>query len=92
MSLEVELRLRDVHSLKEKRSVVKPILEGAHRRFAVATAEVGHHDSLRQATLGMACVSGDAGHATEVIDAVERFVWSFPEIEVLSAERKWLED
>ena len=40
----------------------------------------------------MACVSGDAGHAAEVIDAVERFVWSFPEIEVLSCERRWLED
>jgi uncharacterized protein YlxP (DUF503 family) len=72
--------------------VVKPILEGAHRRFAVATAEVGHHDSLRQSTLAMACVSGDAGHAAEVIDAVERFVWSFPEIEVLSCQRRWLED
>ena len=91
MALEVDLRLRDVHSLKEKRSVVKPILEGAHRRFAVATAEVGHHDSLRQSTLAMACVSGDSGHAAQVIDAVERFVWSFPEIEVLACERRWLE-
>jgi uncharacterized protein YlxP (DUF503 family) len=87
----MELRLRDVHSLKEKRSVVRPIMEGAHRRFAVAVSEVAHQDSLRQATVGMAVVSGDAGHATEVIDAVERFVWSFPEIEVLSAERNWLE-
>lgn len=72
--------------------MVKPIVEGAYRRFSVAAAEVGHHDSLRQATLGMACVSGDAGHAVQVIDAVERFVWSFPEIEVLSTDRKWLEE
>jgi hypothetical protein len=87
----MELRLRDVHSLKEKRSVVRPIIEGAHRRFAVAVSEVAHQDSLRQATVGMAVVSGDAGHAAGVLDAVERFVWSFPEIEVLSAERNWLE-
>ena len=72
--------------------MVKPILEGAHRRFAVAAAEVGHHDSLRQATLAMACVSGDAGHAGQVMDAVERFVWSFPEVEVLACARRWLED
>ena len=88
----MELRLLDVHSLKEKRSVIRPIMEGAHRRFSVAVSEVAHQDSLRQATIGMACVSGDAGHATEVMDAAERFVWSFPEIEVLSAERSWLED
>ena len=87
----MELRLRDVHSLKEKRSVVRPIIEGAHRRFAVAAAEVAHQDSWRQATIGMAVVSGDAGHAGSVLDAVERFVWSFPEIEVLSADRRWLE-
>ncbi|HLI55240.1 MAG TPA: DUF503 domain-containing protein [Acidimicrobiales bacterium] len=86
----MDLRLRDVHSLKEKRSVVKPIVEGAHRRFAVASAEVDHHDSLRQATLGMACVSSDASHASRVIDAVERFVWSFPEVEVISCRREWM--
>lgn len=87
----MELRLRDVHSLKEKRAVVRPILEGAHHRFAVAAAEVGHQDSLRQSTLGMAVVSGQVGHAGAVLDAVERFVWSFPEIEVLSCDRRWLE-
>lgn len=87
----MNLRLRDVHSLKEKRSVVRPILEGAHRRFGVAVSEVAHQDSLRQATLGMATVSGTSGHAVEVLDAVERFVWSFPEIEVVSSERNWME-
>jgi uncharacterized protein YlxP (DUF503 family) len=87
----MRLRLCDVHSLKEKRSVIRPILEGCHHRFAVAVAEVGHQDSLRQSTLAMATVSGDAGHAAAVLDAVERFVWSFPEIEVMGAERTWME-
>ncbi len=71
--------------------MVRPIIEGAHRRFAVAAAEVAHQESLRQATLAMAVVSGEAGHARSVLDAVERFVWSFPEIEVLSSDRHWLE-
>ena len=88
----MDLRLRNVHSLKEKRSVIRPILDGARRRFAVAVAEVGHQDSLRQATIGMTVVSGERGHAADVLDAVERFVWSFPEIEVLSVERNWMED
>ncbi|HWE56205.1 MAG TPA: DUF503 domain-containing protein [Acidimicrobiales bacterium] len=87
----MDLRLRAVHSLKEKRSVVRPILEGAHRRFGAAAAEVAHQDSLRQATLGVAVGAGSAAHATEVMDAVERFVWSFPEVEVLTAERSWME-
>jgi uncharacterized protein len=87
----MNLRLRDVHSLKEKRSVIRPILDGAHRRFGVAVSEVAHQDSLREATLGMAAVSGSAGQAVRVLDAVERFVWSFPEIEVVRSERNWME-
>ena len=89
-SLTVDLRLRDVHSLKEKRSVVRPIVDGAHRRFSVAAAEVGHQDSWQRATLGMAAVSATASHARQVIDAVERFVWSFPEVEVIATERDWI--
>ena len=87
--LTLDLHLPDVHSLKEKRSVVRPILDGAHRRYSVAAAEVGHQDSWQRAVLGMAAVSASPAHAREVLDAVERFVWSFPEVEVLSAERGW---
>lgn len=89
-SLTVELRLPEVHSLKEKRSVVRPILEGARRRFSVAAAEVGKQDAWQAATLGVATVSSSPSHAREVLDAVERFVWSFPEVEVVSARRGWM--
>jgi uncharacterized protein YlxP (DUF503 family) len=86
----LELHLPDVHSLKEKRAVLRPILEGARRRYAVAAAEVDNQDLWQRATLGMATVSGSARHAGEVLDAVERFVWSFPEIEVTASHRDWL--
>lgn len=65
--------------------MVKPILEGARRRFQVSAAEVEHHDKWQRAALGFAVVGGDAGHLEEVLAAVERFVWSFPEAEVLDA-------
>ncbi len=90
-SLTVDLHLPASHSLKDKRSLLRPILEGCRRRFAVAAAEVGHQDLWQRSTLGMAVVSGSAGHAEEVLDAVERFVWSFPEVEVTSLGRNWLE-
>lgn len=91
-SLRLELHLRDVHSLKEKRAVLKPILEGARRRYAVTAAEVDHQDKWQRATIGMAVVSGSSGHAREVMDAVERFVWSFPEVEVSDVRRDWYGD
>jgi uncharacterized protein YlxP (DUF503 family) len=37
-------------------------------------------------------VSGSAGHAEDVLAEVERFVWSFPEVEVLQERRTWVEE
>ena len=71
--------------------MVKTILHGANNRFGVAAAEVGHHDKWQRAGLGFAVVSSAESHASDVLDEVERFVWSFPEVEVLGADRAWLE-
>ena len=90
-SLEVDLHLPDCHSLKEKRAVVKPVLEGARRRYSVAAAEVGFQDKWQRAKLGFAAVASTERHVADVLDEVERFVWSFPEVEVLDITRHWLE-
>ena len=91
LALTVDLRIAEAHSLKEKRSVVTPILEGARRRFHVAAAETGRVDAHTRAELAFVGVSGSATHTAELIDTVERFVWSFPEIEVVDVGRDWLE-
>ena len=91
-AVEFDLRIPLSHSLKDKRAVVKTIIEGARRRFQVAAAEVAHQDNWQRASLGMAAVSSTPGHVTEVLDEVERFVWSFPEVEVLAADRCWVVD
>jgi len=90
--LTVQVHVRDARSLKEKRSVVKSIVDGARARYRVAAAETGHQDTWQRAELTFACVSGSSRHATEVIDEVERFAWSFAEVDVLSVGRRWLED
>lgn len=91
LALTVDLRLPDCHSLKEKRSVVRTVLDGARNRYRVAAAETDHQDRWQRAELGFASVAPSPGQATEVVDALERFVWSFPEIEVLACDRAWLE-
>lgn len=90
-ALEFELHLPDVHSLKEKRAVVRPILDGARHRFAVSAAEVDRQDKWQRASLGFAAVAGTEAHVRDVLDAVERFVWSFPEIEVVDSSLRWME-
>ena len=80
--------LGDVHSLKEKRSVVRPIVSELQRRFDVAAAEVGQLDLHRRAAIGVSVVAADAAHCGEVLDACERLVAGRPEVELLSAGRR----
>ena len=87
-SLSVDLLLGDVHSLKEKRAVVRPIVAELVRKFGVSAAEVGDQDLHRRALIGVAVVAGDASHCRDVLDACERLVAGRPEIEVLSARQK----
>ncbi|MCU1357394.1 MAG: hypothetical protein JWM89_2812 [Acidimicrobiales bacterium] len=90
--LVIDLHLPLVDSLKAKRASITPILEGARRRHKVAVSEVGHQDEWRRSELAFATVASSETQAREVLDAVERFVWSFPEVEVVSAGRSWLDE
>ena len=86
--IEFDLLLGDVHSLKGKRSLVRPLVAELARRFSVTAAEVRHQDLHRRAGIGAAVVAGDARHVTTVLDEVERFVAAErPEVELLSARR-----
>jgi uncharacterized protein len=89
-SLVADLLLGDVHSLKEKRAVVRPVVAELRRRYAVAAAEVGDADLHRRAQVGVAAVAADAGHVTEVLDACERLLAGRPEVELLSVRRQLL--
>lgn len=66
-TLEVRLHIPDASNLKEKRQVVRSILDRARQRFRVAAAEVDEQDVYRIAVLGFAAVSGSAHHAEEVV-------------------------
>ena len=91
IGMRLELRFPGVQSLKEKRSLLRPVLDGGRHRFPVAMAEVDHQDSWQRAAVGVAAVSSTATKAAQVLDDVERFVWTMPDLEVLDAERAWVE-
>jgi uncharacterized protein len=87
-TLGLDLLLGDVRSLKQKRSVVRPIVAELQRKYAVAAAEAGHRDLLRRSLVGVAVVAADQEHCVHVLDACERFVAGRPEVELLAARRR----
>jgi uncharacterized protein YlxP (DUF503 family) len=91
-TLVADLLLGDVHSLKEKRGVVRPIVAELRRRFEVSAAETGEQDLHRRAEISVALVAGNHGHATEVLAACERLLAGRPDIELLSTRTRLLDD
>jgi len=89
-ALELDILLGDVHSLKQKRSAVRPVVAELRRRFEVSAAEAGHLDLHRRALIGVAVAAADAGHVREVLEACERLVAGRPELELLAARHRLL--
>ncbi len=85
--LEADLLLGDVHSLKEKRSIVRPLIADLSRRTEAAVAEVGAHDLHRRTRIGVGVVAGDATHVRDVLDRAERTIAGHPEVMLLSTHR-----
>lgn len=86
--LEFDLLLGDVHSLKGKRSVIRPIMAELRRKYDVSVAETGALELHRRAEIGVGLVSASGAHITEVLDAAERLVASRPETELLGTRRR----
>lgn len=91
-SLCVDLHLPQSTSLKAKRAEIRPILDGVRHRFHISAAEVDHQDTWQRSVLGFAVVSSSAAQVEGVLDDVERYVWSRPDVEVLDATRAWIEE
>jgi len=90
--VQVELHIPTSRSLKEKRAALRPVVEGIRHRFQISVAEVGYQDKWQRALVGMAVVSDSVGHATAVVDSVQRWVWARPDIEVCRFETTWVEE
>jgi uncharacterized protein YlxP (DUF503 family) len=92
-ALTLDLLLGDVRSLKQKRSVIRPIVAEMQRRFpGVAVAETGNHDLHRRAEIGVAVVSAEAANCDKVLHACERLVAGRPEVDLLSARHRLFND
>ena len=88
---QVYLDLPGCRSLKDKRQVLRRIIERTRVRFQVSVAEVEDQDLWERATIAVACVSGSSGHAQEIIAKVVQFVATVSsEAEMLDADTEVL--
>ena len=88
--LKITLYAPWVHSLKEKRMVVKSICGKAAAKFNISIAEVEDQDVHQTITIGAACVTNDVSHCDSILDNVLLFIENNTEAEVIKVEREML--
>lgn len=81
-TLTITIYLHAADSLKDKRQIVKSLIETTRHKFNISMAEVDDLDKWRKATLGVACVANDAQFVNRVLDKVVDTLESNPAIEV----------
>ena len=90
--LRADLHLPATQSLKAKRSVITPMIRHIDQLSGVAAAEVDFADKWQRTALGISVVGNAIGHLEQVMDDIERYLWSRPDAEVLELARSWWDE
>jgi hypothetical protein len=81
--LRLELFLPDSHSLKQKRSLVRPIVERLRREWNVSVTEVDHSDAWQRTTLAVATVNTGTAEAERTLGLIARGIEGNPAVHLI---------
>jgi len=85
-TLEVRLLVRESRTLKDKRQVVRSILDRLKSGFNVSAAEVATHDDVKVATLAFAAVGFERPAVQNVLEQMQEALRKHPVAEYLGGE------
>lgn len=85
-SLTVRLLVRESRTLKDKRRVVRSILDRVRDGFNVSAAEVDTHDDVKVATLAFAIVGFDGAAVQHVLQQIAEALRRHPVAEYLGGQ------
>jgi uncharacterized protein len=87
-----ELHLPSCRSLKEKRKVVKSIVDRIHQRYRISVAETGFHDLHQRAEISLAAVATGEAEMERMLEEVHNLVDTVPEAFLTRWEPQLLEE
>ncbi len=88
--LTLELFIGEAGSLKDKRRVLKSIIDKMKSKFNISVAEVDKQDSWQFSTVGVSCVSNEPSHVHQMLSAAVKFVESQGTVEILDIQTELL--
>jgi uncharacterized protein YlxP (DUF503 family) len=82
------LRASWVHSLKEKRMIVKSLIAKLQNRFHVSAAEIDEQDTHQIIVIGIAAIVPHNAMADSLMEEISLFVEENTEAEIIDEERE----
>ena len=82
-TLEVVLLIRESHSLKSRRRVVKSLIDRIRSRFNVSVADIGDQNLWQKVVIGVAVVANDGRYVNEVLSKVLNLISSDLRAEII---------
>lgn len=87
--LTVDLVIRASASLKEKRRIVKGLMDRLKARLDVSVAEVGYQDALQRSVIAVACVGSDRGYVEWTLERARSIAETRDGAEVYDWQVEW---
>lgn len=88
--LVVDCRIPLVHSLKEKRSVIRRLIEKLRAKLNASIAETGCLDEWQRGIISIAMVSNSSRYLQQQLARVEQYLLEVHEISVIKIEQHWV--
>jgi hypothetical protein len=79
----VDLYLPMAFSLKDKRRIIKSVMEKGRNRFNIAISEIDNNDLWKNATLGLVTVSNNKKQVEKVLSGVLNYIENYGELEII---------
>ena len=77
-----------VHSLKEKRSIVKSLIAKLQNRYHVSAAEIDEQDTHQIIVIGLAAIVPHNAMADSLMEDISLFVEENTDAEIIDEERE----
>ena len=77
-----------VHSLKEKRMIVKSLIARLQNRFHVSAAEIDEQDIHQIIVIGVAAIVPHNAMADSLMDEISRFIEANTDAEIIDEKRE----
>jgi len=88
--LTLDLHISEANSLKEKRFVLKSLIDRIKNKFNVSVAEVDANDLWQRAVIGIACVSNETVMINKVFEQIKNLVLGVHSVELINSTMELL--